>query len=123
MFAVMDARKQKISQEFKTAITDSFDFKGKLIDMNFGGTCGQGRMAGVFIFKLLASDRKNLKDTIAVVIQCAAGRYENLLIKNENYIIKVTPIHFRTWVNLIWTKYEYLDRYYIMHDFSFTRTD
>jgi hypothetical protein len=112
-----EAYKKKYSEDYKLIITDSIEFTGKLLDMNFGGTCGSFQSSGVFVFKVSECVKNNCPDTLIVIIQCAErDLYRKLLIKGHNYKIRASSNKMKNWVDSVWQPYEKIKRYFLLPD-------
>jgi len=111
----LEENRLKYSIEYKETVLDSIEFTGKLIDMNFGGTCGTTRSAGAFLFKIEKRAYGNCPDTLIVLIQCAdRDLYRMLLFKELTYNVKVTPNKMKNWVDIIWEQYKDHQRYFCL---------
>lgn len=107
--------KKNYSIEYKKTILDSIEFKGELLDMNFGGSCGVHKRSGVFVFKVKERIYGKCPDTLIVVIQCAQRElYYKLLLKGHSYLLRVSQNILNSWVDTIWEPYKDFKRYYIL---------
>ncbi len=106
LFKVIDARKEKIRLQHNLDISDSIQIIGKLIDFDFGTTCGQGPGAGIFFFELLKADKNNYSDTnVFVIIQCA-HIYEKIIEKSKKYKMTISPTKPKSGLDIDWLKYK-----------------
>jgi len=115
--------KKKYSAEYKKTITDSLDFVGNLVDMNYGAACSATvRGAGVFLFKGSSADKRLKDTTIMVVIQCA-DVYRDFLFAGESYRLRVTPGRMKHWADFSWDKYRSYNKHYYLVEKSLERMD
>jgi hypothetical protein len=76
-----------------TANDSTCEISAELQDISLGGTCASDPSAGVFLFKVLNSNDKQLKGKkILVIIQCANGGYPGNFFKlKSRYFLTISP--------------------------------